>query len=97
MGWAFGSYPLGYRGGLGAPRRGIAILEIGKLEGLLEAALRDRRRREATINAIALRVVEALERGLGREAEDPAPLALSTPPISAQPDGERSGPPARRR
>jgi hypothetical protein len=94
---AFGSYPLGYRGGLGAPRRGIAILEIGKLEGLLEAALRDRRRREATINAIALRVVEALERGLGREAEDPAPLALSTPPISSQPDGERSGPPARRR
>jgi hypothetical protein len=44
------------------------MLEIGKLEGVLEAALRDPRRRQATINAIALRVVDAIERGL-----EPAP------------------------
>ncbi|MFM7674987.1 MAG: hypothetical protein ACKO5F_05270 [Synechococcus sp.] len=72
---AFGPYPLGYRGGLGAPRRGIAILEIGKLEGPLEEALRDPRRQEATIQAIATRVVEAIATGLG---ETPGPF--SPPP-----------------
>jgi len=103
---AFGSYPLLYREGLGAPRRGIAILEIGKLEGNLEAALRDPRRSEATINAIALRVVEALERGLETA---PGPVVSPTPPvavgsdpqpaqrISPPPRGGRSAPPARRR
>ncbi|MFM8661145.1 MAG: dehydrogenase [Cyanobium sp.] len=103
---AFGSYPLLYREGLGAPRRGIAILEIGKLEGNLEAALRDPSRSEATINAIALRVVEALERGLGTA---PGPVMSPTPPvavgsdpqpaerISPPPRGGRSAPPARRR
>lgn len=93
---AFGSYPLNYRGGLGAPRRGIAILEIGKLEGVLEASLRDPRRSETTINAIARRVVDALERGLGRAPADPTPVALRAP-VSSPPDEERSGPPARRR
>ncbi len=78
---AFGSYPLVYRGGLGAPRRGIAILEIGKLEGTLEAALRDPSRSQSTLSAIAQRVVEALERGLGREPTlPPAPVAVSSPP-----------------
>jgi hypothetical protein len=97
---AFGSYPLAYRGGLGAPRRGIAILEIGKLEGALEAALRDPRRSQATLNAIALRVVDALERGLGREPARPAPVADSAPVragVSSPPGGARSGPPGRRR
>ncbi len=90
---AFGSYPLHYRGGLGAPRRGIAILEIGKLEGALEAALRDPGRSQATLSAIAQRVVEALERGLGRDPALPAaPVAVSSPP-----DGPRSGPPGRGR
>ena len=102
---AFGAYPLLYREGLGAPRRGIAILEIGKLEGNLEAALRDPRRSEATINAIALRVVEALERGL---EPSPGPVSPTTPVavgsdpppaqrISPPPRGGRSAPPARRR
>lgn len=63
---AFGAYPLHYRNGLGAPRRGISMLEIGKLEGTLEAALRDPRRRQATLEAIAIRVVDAIELGLGR-------------------------------
>lgn len=61
---AFGSYPMWFRGGLGAPRRGVAILEIGKLEGTLEAALRDPNRSTAAIHAIAERVVQALVRGL---------------------------------
>jgi hypothetical protein len=103
---AFGAYPLLYRQGLGGPRRGIAILEIGKLEGTLEAALRDPRRRQATINAIALRVVEALEQGL-----EPAPSLASpaqtvtvgadpqqtAPRVSSPPRGGRNVPPGRRR
>lgn len=98
---AFGDYPLRYRDGLGAPRRGIAILEIGKLEGALEAALRDPRRRQATINAIAARVVEALERGLQRRELPlplaPQPVAQDPPGFSPAPDEPRSAPRVRRR
>jgi hypothetical protein len=61
---AFGAFPFQFRGGLGAPRRGIAILEIGKLESPLESTLRDPRSREPALNAIAERVVTALEQGL---------------------------------
>jgi hypothetical protein len=62
---AFGAYPTTYRGGLGGPRRGLALLEIGKLERPLEPALRDPESREAALAAIAERVVQALERGVG--------------------------------
>lgn len=108
----FGDYPLRFRGGLGAPRRGIAILEIGKLEGRLEAALRDPNRSQATIEAIALRVVEALERGLGSPTEPTASTvvareataaptstapATAPPALSPPPDGARSVLPALRR
>lgn len=89
---AFGSYPLGYRGGLGAPRRGIAILEIGKLEGPLEAALRDPRSRDATVNAIALRVVDALQRGTGPwtgPGEPPSlPLGAREPSVAREPTSD---------
>ena len=61
----FGAYPMAYRNVLGAPRRGISLLEIGKLEGRLEASLRHPRLRAQTIHTIASRVVEALVRGLG--------------------------------
>ena len=61
---AFGAYPWAYRGGLGGPRRGISLLEIGKLEGTLEASLRDPQSREASLHQIATRVVDALEAGL---------------------------------
>ena len=61
---AFGRFPRDFRGGLGGPRRGIGILEIGMLEGELEQKLRDPSRREETVHCLALRVVEALERGL---------------------------------
>ncbi|WP_254927635.1 dehydrogenase [Cyanobium sp. T1B-Tous] len=93
---AFGPYPLLYREGLGAPKRGIAILEIGKLEGALEAALRDPIRRQATLEAIAVRVVNALEQGLGRSPG--APMAAANPAaLTPPPDGERTGRPERRR
>lgn len=78
----FGAFPLQFRDGLGAPRRGIAILEIGKLEGNLEASLRNPASSEAAVQAIARRIVAALERGLaspGRSeplgATSPEPLA----------------------
>ncbi|MEY3767767.1 MAG: hypothetical protein RLZZ11_837 [Cyanobacteriota bacterium] len=61
---AFGGYPRGFRGGLGGPRRGITLLEIGKLEAPLEPALRNPASREQALNTIAERVVSALELGL---------------------------------
>ncbi len=60
----FGAYPYDYRGMLGAPRRGVSMLEIGMLEGSLEQGLRDPRRRKATLDRIAKRVVSALREGL---------------------------------
>ncbi len=57
---AFGRYPMFFRGGLGAPRREIRVLEIGKLEGELESKLRDPNSRQNTIDAIAQKVVTAL-------------------------------------
>jgi hypothetical protein len=60
----FGGYPYDYRGMLGAPRRGISILEIANLEGNLERNLRNPRSSEATLKAIAERVVKALQKGL---------------------------------
>ena len=65
----FGGYPWAYRGGLGGPRRGITLLEIGKLEGRLERALRDASSRESTLDAIASRVVDALQQGLRSRPE----------------------------
>ncbi|MDA0717888.1 MAG: dehydrogenase [Cyanobacteria bacterium] len=72
---AFGPYPLLFRDGLGAPKRGIAILEIGKLEGQLEASLRNPRNRNGALQAIAERVVSALQRGL----KQGLPPALAIP------------------
>ena len=55
----FGRFPILFRGGLGAPRRQIRILEIGKLEGLLEKNLRNVKTRQRTIKLIANEIVEA--------------------------------------
>ena len=85
----FGRYPLNFRGGLGAPRRGISILEIGKLEGQLERKLRDPRSRNAVVSALALRIVTAMELGM---AKAPASRLLSSPP-----DADDSAPPGRDR
>ncbi len=59
----FGRYPMFFRGGLGGPRRGIRILEIGKLEGKLEQSLRDPHLREETVQRIAGQIVQSLEDG----------------------------------
>jgi len=90
----FGAFPRWFRDGLGAPKRGIAILEIGKLEGELEASLRDPSTRQATIESIAQRVVNALERGLDQPDSQPdladnqaRPAdSLILPPLSPPPD-----------
>jgi len=92
----FGAYPQWFRNGLGAPKRGIAILEIGKLEGSLENALRNPQSRFASLRAIATRIVGALEAGLGAAspagtspALEPNGQAISLP-ISPPPDVARS-------
>ena len=60
----FGRFPVFFRGGLGAPRRQIRILEIGKLEGLLEKNLRNLRTRQKTIKLIANEIVQAFLNGI---------------------------------
>ena len=64
---AFGRFPRDFRGGLGGPRRGIGILEIGMLQGELERRLRDSNQRQETIACLAMRVVNALAKGVGSD------------------------------
>ena len=91
----FGGYPMWFRGGLGGPRRGITLLEIGKLEAPLESALRNPASREQALATIAERVVTALERGLGRQPGDqPAAAPPATVGVSPLPDGGGSAPAA---
>lgn len=85
---AFGAFPMAFRGGLGGPRRGIALLEVGKLEGSLERSLRNPATRADTVMAIANRIVTALENGLGRSPS----LTL---PLSPPPGGVGSAPPGK--
>ena len=85
---AFGGYPMQFRGGLGGPRRGITLLEIGKLEAPLEPALRNPASREQALATISERVVTALEIGVGRP-----PAGFTA--VSRQPDGGGSAPPER--
>ena len=73
----FGGYPYHHRGMLGAPRRGISMLEIGMLEGSLEAGLRNPAKRQATLTGIARRVVKALRHGLSRA--QPERTAMRSP------------------
>lgn len=94
----FGAFPRWFRDGLGAPKRGIAILEIAKLEGRFEANLRNPETRQATIEAVAQRVVNALERGLSRGSEPViaqpvlAQPAIAMPPLNPPPDVVGSAP-----
>ena len=60
----FGRFPILFRGGLGAPRRQIRILEIGKLEGLLEKNLRNIKTRRKTINLLSNKIVQAILNGM---------------------------------
>ena len=61
---SFGRYPLFFRGGLGAPKRGIRLLEIAKLEGKLERSLREPKERKKIIDIIASQVVQSLLYGM---------------------------------
>ncbi len=54
-----------FRGGLGAPRRQIRILEIGKLEGALEQNLRNLNTRKRTIDFLSNEIVQSLFDGIG--------------------------------
>jgi len=74
----FGGYPWRFRNVLGGARRGIALLEIGKLEGVLEASLRDPTSRAEAVQTIAERVVRALEEGLGRGSGSPSQAGSPT-------------------
>jgi hypothetical protein len=87
----FGAYPMNFRNRLGGPKRGVGILELGKLEGRLEASLRDPATRQQTVRRLAERVVTALEIGLGRRADRPVAA-----PISSQPGMGRNGFPVTR-
>ena len=60
----FGRFPVLFRGGLGAPRREIRILEIGKLEGSLEKNLRNLKTRQRTLNLLANEIVQAFLNGI---------------------------------
>ena len=60
----FGRFPVLFRGGLGAPRRQIRVLEIGKLEGLLEQNLRNLKTRQKTIKLLANEIVQAFLNGI---------------------------------
>ncbi len=64
---AFGKYPLFFRGGLGAPRRQIRILEIAKLEGDLERNLRNIYTRKQTIHEISMKVIDSILIGLNNK------------------------------
>ncbi|MEB3266769.1 MAG: dehydrogenase [Cyanobacteriota bacterium] len=82
----FGGYPMNFRDRLGGPKRGIALLEIGKLEPPLETALRDPQFRAATVERIAERVVQALERGLS-----PRPGTVGNAPPDWRPRANSGG------
>ena len=83
----FGAFPLWFRDGLGAPKRGISILEIGKLEGPLEARLRNPATRQQTLEAIARRIVNALERGLDEQRPTGGTDGqIALPPLTPPPD-----------
>jgi len=89
----FGGYPRSFRNILGGPRRGIALLEIGKLEGTLEASLRNPATRDQAVQTIATRVVRAMEAGLGRS---PMPAAIGvTTPVEALPGSTSAVPSGR--
>ncbi len=60
----FGRFPILFRGGLGAPRRQIRILEIGKLEGSLENNLRNLKTRQRTIRFLSDEIVQAFLNGI---------------------------------
>ena len=80
----FGSFPWDFRGVLGAPKRGITMLEVGKLEGDLENKLRNPATRDAALNTIADRVVTTIAAAL--DAPQPFPQPSPPPALPPMPD-----------
>jgi len=76
----FGSFPRDFRGVLGAPKRGITMLEVGKLEGDLENKLRNPQTRDGALNTIADRVVRTMAQALGLP-----PRFFQVPPLPSLP------------
>ena len=75
----FGRFPVFFRGGLGAPRREIRILEIGKLEGELEKSLRNLKTRKRTIKLLASEIVQAFLCGIKQSKSfNPTPYEYDT-------------------
>ncbi len=90
----FGSFPWDFRGVLGAPKRGISILEVGKLEGDLENKLRNPATREGALNFLADQVVTTIAEALGV----PQPSCQVSPPPkipAATVARQEQGPPQR--
>lgn len=79
----FGAFPMNFRDQLGGPKRGIGLLEVGKLEGTLEASLRNPSTRDTTIRWIAYRIVKALQRGIADPGSGPVAGGATRP--SARP------------
>ncbi len=90
----FGSFPWDFRGVLGAPKRGITMLELGKLEGDVENKLRNPATREGALNDLADRVVTTIAEALGV----PQPF-FQAPPLPEIPAAnmarQEQGPPPR--
>jgi len=90
----FGSFPSDFRGVLGAPKRGITMLEVGKLEGDLENKLRNPATRDAALNTIADRVVTTMAQALGvPQPFFQVPSLPSLPPNTATANPQPSWPP----
>tara|TARA_Y100001968_G_scaffold251839_1_gene237117 strand:+ start:6111 stop:6932 length:822 start_codon:yes stop_codon:yes gene_type:complete len=68
IGKTFGKFPFLFRGGLGASRRQIRILEVGKLEGYLEKNLRDSNISQKTLNLLANNIVKSIIFGMNEKA-----------------------------
>lgn len=88
----FGAFPMNFRDRLGGPKRGIALLEVGKLEGSLEASLRNPRTRDTTIRWIAYRIVKALQRGIADPGSGSVAGRITTPGPAAV-TGQATPPP----
>ena len=89
----FGSFPWDFRGVLGAPKRGITMLEVGKLEGDLENKLRNPATREAALNTIADRVVTTMAKALDVPQSFFQVPSLPALPSSADPTVANRQPP----
>jgi len=89
----FSSFPYDFRGVLGAPKRGITMLEIGKLEGDLENKLRNPATRHGALNTIADRVVNTIARALGVPKPFSQVPALPTLPANSATASQQPSPP----